>query len=627
MREGDEQQLRTFDTATGEEVHAWSIQGSLVHISPDRARLASITLQRPQPNMEREATRMLTIWDAKTEQQLFSFALPSAEPRAIRPPLGAGGPVRPPRPTESPASAGLYFNRDGTRLIFRVADRLNPITYIIFDTVAGRRLCQVTLADSRRNVVELATGSDAPLLSPDGKRLVTHSNDKITIWDVETGQTLRTLRGHMERIDSLAITPDSRYLWSVDQAGTLKQWELNPPEPPVLTAGTNPRAGIMLGQTGLASSADGRWIAASAFPADSPAGILHVWNAETGGGAITFQWQHRDSEKPPAPASPQDQPRRSFPPARQVRMAAVAISDNAHRVALVESPPKGVSFSVEPTNLVAELTVWDVPKKKELFHAKLAEPGYVAIDTLAISPDGATVAVGVSDTDSFQGNVSIKLFASDTGEERRTINADSVLGGLRFSPDGRRLAAVTLSPDGMEVNHPTLSVWDVMTGEVLVARDLSDRSYSVYVVVWSPDGGRLAVGGTVDSSITVHDARTGQRLATIELPDRGDGVPRAQLKRLAFSPDGRRIASAHVSIPDRQAIVQLWDAATGKELLNLASSGVLPSLGPSESIHIAFSADCHRLLQFEPLQDSAFQSGGISRIRLTTWDATPRKER
>jgi WD40 repeat protein len=285
-----------------------------------------------------------------------------------------------------------------------------------------------------------------------------------------------------------------------------------------------------------------------------------------------------------------------------------------------------VSFSVEPKNLAAELTVWDVPQKKELFHAKLAEPGYVAMNTLVISPDGATVAVAISDSDSFQQNASIKLLASDTGANRRTIHADSLLGGPCFSPDGQRLAAVTLSPHTMDVVHPTLTVWDVMTGNVLVARDLSDPAYSTYSVAWSTNGSRLAVGGTVDSSITLHDGRNGQVLATIELPERGDGVPRARLKRLAFTPDGRRIASALVSIPDRRAVVQLWDATTGKEVLNLGSSAGSPSLGPSEPIHIAFSADGYRLFQFEPLQ-AAFDAGGIKRIRVTTWDATPRKDR
>jgi WD40 repeat protein len=201
-----------------------------------------------------------------------------------------------------------------------------------------------------------------------------------------------------------------------------------------------------------------------------------------------------------------------------------------------------------------------------------------------------------------------------------------VLGGLCFSPDSRRIAAVVAAADPQQV-IPRLTIWDAITGDVLLTHDLSSRNLSQFVLAWSSDGARLAVGGTVDPLTTLHDARSGQVLATIALPERGDGVPRAQLKRLAFTPDGRRIASALVTIPDRQAAVQLWDAATAKQLLNLRSSDGLPSLGPSEPIHIAFSDDGHRLLQFEPLQVSAFQTGGIRRIRVTTWDATPRKDR
>ena len=75
-------------------------------------------------------------------------------------------------------------------------------------------------------------------------------------------------------------------------------------------------------------------------------------------------------------------------------------------------------------------------------------------------------------------------------------------------------------------------------------------------MAYSPDGRRIA-SASDDQTVKVWDAATGQELLT--LSGHTDGVI-----SVAYSPDGRRIASASY---DRT--VKVWDAATGQEMLTL----------------------------------------------------------
>jgi WD40 repeat protein len=65
--------------------------------------------------------------------------------------------------------------------------------------------------------------------SPDGKRIVSGSNDKtVKLWDAEIGQESLTLKGHRGDVYSVAFSPDGKRIVSGSNDNTVKVWDVPP---------------------------------------------------------------------------------------------------------------------------------------------------------------------------------------------------------------------------------------------------------------------------------------------------------------------------------------------------------------------------------------------------------------
>src|SRR5205807_1691949 len=119
----------------------------------------------------------------------------------------------------------------------------------------------------------------------------------------------------------------------------------------------------------------------------------------------------------------------------------------------------------------------------------------------------------------------------------------------------------------------------------------------VCCVAFSPDGKWLASGAGQDADhpgeLLLWDARTGREV--LRLPGHGGGVP-----WLAFSRDGKRLASAG---GDRA--VRVWELSAGPGGPALKPAGPAWNLASGSLSGVAFSPDGNRLAAAGPRTDGS----------------------
>lgn len=158
---------------------------------------------------------------------------------------------------------------------------------------------------------------------------------------------------------------------------------------------------------------------------------------------------------------------------------------------------------------------------------------------------------------------------------------------LAFADDGRSLVAAD--------ERMTVRRWDIATGKELAKLDVVGHDRSVRSAAFSPDRRFAATSGLFDDRLIVWNLKTGEAVREIRIENSKGSV-------LAYSPDGRLLASASIELFDTgesryDRRIHLWDAATGRELLTLDPKR-------AGTAALAFTPDGTRLL-------TGFSSGSV----------------
>jgi RNA polymerase sigma factor (sigma-70 family) len=388
------------------------------------------------------------------------------------------------------AAWDMAFAPDSKTLAF---NDLSTDTIYLHDVATGKLIREMKRpGDSTLHVV----------FSPDGRFLAAMPGSRVTdkgqvsIWNVREGKEVHRWTHPFKLAMSAAFSPDGKRVAISGGRWGLVLWDV---ETGKEVRRLSPHGGVY----GIAFSSDGKILATA-----SPRGAIRLWDAATG-------------KILPVSADPDMQ--------------------------FVDR----LRFSADGKRLFGDAgacLVWDASTGREL--RRFSDPGPRDFKSpsdlrcLVLSPDESLLAAANRDG-------TISLWDAATSKEKRVLKGhDPFIYNIVFTPNSRQLIS--------NGSDQSIRVWDVASGRAL------HQLHGQTPLAVSPDSRLLATADAKIPNIFLYDLATGRETKRFAFATEGNVL------QLAFSPDNRCLAA--VGSPRRSGgmgTVKIWDVASGRLLRSL----------------------------------------------------------
>ncbi|MDX4026066.1 caspase family protein [Aliarcobacter skirrowii] len=279
-----------------------------------------------------------------------------------------------------------------------------------------------------------SNGINSVAISSDNRYIVSGSDDKtVRLWDFKSGKLLKTLNGHSNSVNSVTISSDNRYIVSGSSDKTVKLWDISSGN--FLKTFSEHLSSV----NSIAISNDNRYIISGSWD-----NTVKLWDVNSGKLLKTFRGHYST-------------------------IYSVAISSDSRYI---------VSGSWDNT-----VKLWDVNSGKLL---KTLNGHSNSVNSVAISSDNRYIVSGSSDK-------TVKLWDISSGKQLKNFNIFSVVNSVKISADNRYIISGN--------SDRTAKLWSISNSDKPL-KTLNEK-YSLIKSVAISNDNKHIVSSTIDKTIKI----------------------------------------------------------------------------------------------------------------------------
>jgi WD40 repeat protein len=373
-------------------------------------------------------------------------------------------------------------------------------------------------------------------LSPDGKWLATGSSDcTACLWELATGKKVNVFRGHTQEVNSVAFSADSKLLFTGSHENISRLWDV--------ATGKEIRAfrGHAHDVRQIALSSDGKWLATQGEEDED--GPVCLWDLAAGKQARLI---------------------------RKCKVSSIALSDDGKVLVTGEVPGDFFwewSWGVPrawPGHGLPQARSWDTTTGREL---RVFIHPIPRVHAAVLSRDGKWLATANGERNPWDMNA--RLWDLATGKQLHVLKHFDAVYCLAFSVDGSLL--LTGGHDGF------IRFWDPITGKEV--RKIEGQGGRITGLGISDDGRCVVAGGLGGAGLW--ELKSGKEIRSFLHDEVRSIRSNVELFSLALSRDGKLLVTTGTDF------TMVWDLATGKKLR------VLPGIKATVSRDGKVIITCH----------------------------------